>query len=89
LYCFKCDKTLEPAFAGEDPGPPDSGLVFASYGSYGSTVYDPVGNAPGLVIFICDDCMLKHQTMVLMRRVERPEPRQVYEPWNPDFTDPD
>lgn len=84
MHCFKCDKKLEPAFAADDPGPPNNGLSFSSHGNYGSRVYDPVMSAPALVIFICDDCILEHAELVLVRRIERPEPRQTYEPWNPD-----
>jgi len=59
LDCIRCGKTLPPSVTIEgddDEIPPSDGLLFISYGNYGSTVYDPMGNAQEyLLVVICDE----------------------------------
>jgi hypothetical protein len=72
MFCFKCLKKLERAFpdgpSSQDGKEPRNGLIFSASGNYGSRIYDPTVSAPELVIWICDECVVKHKELVEMRR---------------------
>ena len=72
MICFKCDKELERIWSEGTDMPdgrePNKGLIFAASGNYGSRVYDPTMSAPQLVIWICDECVVRHHELVQMRR---------------------
>jgi len=62
LNCFRCNCPLQ--FAGSPRSAakavrnqPNDGLVFRSYGNYGSTFFDPMRESAYLEIAICDGCM--------------------------------
>lgn len=71
--CFKCGKKMDPALANPmdlpwPDIPPCDGLVFRSYGNYGSTIFDPEGtfeDERALEIAVCDECVKKHQRKVV------------------------
>ncbi|MEP7162233.1 MAG: hypothetical protein ABI747_00505 [Candidatus Moraniibacteriota bacterium] len=61
LFCFCCDKELQPINSFQ----PNGGVMCSSYGNYGSTAFDPnlsFGTAPTIELFflICDDCLRTH-----------------------------
>lgn len=85
-FCFSCGKELELVFATsrEESHQCNDAVMFSSPGTYGSTVYDPVGGRSELVINICDECLVKKQDRVLIATTERPLPIVSYAPWDPD-----
>jgi len=54
LHCFKCDKELESF--DDNIVHPNNGVVFNTYGHYGSTCFDPM-NGDTIEIVICDSCL--------------------------------
>lgn len=91
MACIKCGRTFttdSPPDWSED-GPPNDGLLFISYGNYGSTVYDPQGDGlEHLVIIVCDPCILAQarKQNVLHIRLPRPNPPPAPKyrgPWLP------
>lgn len=71
MKCFKCDKQLERIFPDskpeEDGREPSRGLIFSASGNYGSRIWDPTMTAPELVIWICDECIVRNHDQVQMR----------------------
>jgi hypothetical protein len=59
LACIRCGRkfTTDAPEGFTEDGPPNEGLLFISYGNYGSTVYDPLGNGSEyLLVIVCDEC---------------------------------
>jgi hypothetical protein len=84
MNCFKCEKVLDNVFKDTPYRQPDRGLTFSAPGNYGSRVYDPVHQAPRLVVWICDDCVVKHKDLVQVMYVKNPEPEEVWMEFDPD-----
>lgn len=59
MKCFVCEKNLK-SVDGTDLYPYDA-LHFFTYGHYGSTYFDPVGENKTLNLLICDECLEKKQ----------------------------
>lgn len=55
--CVKCNKELKTVFEGEVQ--PSKGLVFTTYGHYGSTYFDPLDGVSFIQIIVCDVCLNK------------------------------
>lgn len=53
-YCIKCN--IELTNITSDGFHPLDGLVFSTYGHYGSSYFDPM-DSTSLQIVICDHCM--------------------------------
>jgi len=59
LPCIKCNKPLINVDEGED-NQPYVGTEFTTYGHYGSTIHDELGDNPlKLVVNLCDTCILR------------------------------
>lgn len=62
LPCIICGADLKPAVADHDPSDPANlpwgGTVFMTYGSFGSTVFDSLGDREWLELNICDACLV-------------------------------
>ena len=102
LKCIRCGEELQPSVRSlEDQvmdadTPPADGLIFISYGNYGSTVYDPCDpmGQEYLVIVLCDECA-KAQAAPGVRNImhickplpQAPPPPRYRGPWLPDFLD--
>jgi len=62
--CFCCNRLIEVE-AEDNPmiiGPAYNGLVFRSFGNFGSTFFDPGPDTKGqacLQILVCDECLHK------------------------------
>jgi hypothetical protein len=60
--CIACATVLEPVFPADVatsnniPNQVYGGLIFSSYGNYGSFLYDPMDGSR-LEIILCDDCI--------------------------------
>lgn len=81
LDCFKCGKKLQTSLPGSTVyNQPSEGLVFISYGQYGSTVFDPM-NDTYLELNICDLCVAAHKEHVLLVRRIR-DVSFEYEKWS-------
>ena len=81
---------LTPSGPPGEETPPNDGLLFISYGNYGSTVYDPLdGGQEYLLVVICDECAVaqarEQKVMHICRPVPVPRPRPRYRgPWIPE-----
>jgi hypothetical protein len=97
LSCIRCGRALEPssssARVNDEDVPPAGGLLFISYGNYGSTVYDPQGNGQEyLLVVLCDDCAVAQAQagnvlhVCKPLQVPRPPPRYrgPWQPWRSD-----
>jgi hypothetical protein len=87
LDCFKCGKTLAPAFFKEDHvvNQPYAGTTFISHGHYGSTAFDPTpASSQFLELNICDDCLAANREQVLLG-----QSRQRYECDYTEWTGPE
>ncbi len=91
LNCVRCGKTLTPSGPPGEETPPNDGLLFISYGNYGSTVYDPQGNGQEyLLVVLCDECAVaqarEQNVMRICKHYPRPpQPPPAYRgPWIPD-----
>lgn len=86
LPCLICGKKLDPAISNDkENNQPADGTAFASYGHYGSTVWDPqMGTRVRLEITICDLCLIasKERTQVAVQTVKY---IQEYREWNPSL----
>jgi hypothetical protein len=82
LRCIRCCRTLEPSvWGGGEDVPPADGLLFISYGNYGSTVYDPQGNGDAyLLVVICDDCAVSQAAAGDVMHICKPLPRPPVPP---------
>jgi len=94
LACIRCGSTLPPSVSGGgDDTPPADGLLFTSYGNYGSTVYDPQGNGQEyLVVVLCDSCAVSQAAERNVMRIckplpQAPPPSRYRGPWVPDQED--
>jgi hypothetical protein len=60
LPCIKCGKPLRNVDEGTD-NQPAGGTEFVTYGHYGSTIHDEIGEGPrmALVVNFCDTCILR------------------------------
>jgi hypothetical protein len=93
LECIRCGKALPPSGPDGDDTPPHDGLLFISYGNYGSTAYDPQGNGQEcLLVIICDDCAVTQaragNVMRICKPVPQPPPSLRYRgPWVPGARD--
>lgn len=92
LNCIRCGKKLTPSILteiGGDDTPPNDGLLFLSYGNYGSTVYDPMGNGQEyLLVVLCDECTVAQakegNVMHICKPLPQPPPPPRYRgPWVP------
>lgn len=54
LHCFKCEKEIQSF--DDNIVHPNDGLVFHTYGHYGSRCFDPM-NGDTIEIVICDSCL--------------------------------
>lgn len=89
LTCLICDRELdsimEPSHNG-DSYTPYNGTVFTSYGHYGSTIFDEMGDKQ-LSLTICDLCIIeKIKNISISKRENRNNEdqysaRRVYEPY--------
>lgn len=59
LPCIACGAILRSAIEGIPSNQPSGGLVFSTYGHYGSTVFDPMDDVRRLEINVCDACLTK------------------------------
>ena len=90
LSCIRCGKTFTPSGPDGDDTPPNDGLLFISYGNYGSTVYDPQGNGQEyLLVVLCDECAVgqarEQNVMHICKPVPvAPPPPRYRGPWIPD-----
>ena len=96
LKCIRCGRDFStdlPADWGED-GPPNDGMLFISYGNYGSTVYDPQGNGQEyLLIVLCDECAVsqaREQNVLHICKPlpQAPPPPRYRGPWMPPESRP-
>lgn len=83
--CIVCGRRLDPVMGSILPtkNQPYAGTVFDSHGHYGSTAWDPMGidSTPRLEINVCDPCLVKNQSRVLVV-TSRPAPtEETYMPW--------
>lgn len=82
LPCIVCDKLLTNVFPDrlkedESQQQPKDGVVFISYGNYGSAVFDSFGIGY-IELNICDSCLLaKGGNVRWIRKV--PQPDQIVE----------
>jgi len=64
IDCIVCGKELNNwEYEHEDAKTevhPMNGLHFRTYGHYGSTIFDPMGNGATLDVAICDVCIMKN-----------------------------
>lgn len=80
--CFRCERTLVPSLADDEPAP-YCGVLFGAHGNYGSGVFDPVTpSGPTLLISICDECLLLHRNLVTAQE-ELQRTEYSYRPWKP------
>ena len=88
LKCIRCDRSFDSDDRSDD-GPPNDGLLFISYGNYGSTVYDPQGNGQEyLLVIICDDCAVAQAERGNVMHIRKPFPQappppRYRGPWDP------
>lgn len=91
MKCFNCEKELANVFPNseqfEDHRQPSGGLVFTAAGNYGSRIYDPVTSAPALVIWVCDDCIVAHATLVQMRSFTEARREVIWKDFDPNAED--
>lgn len=93
LRCIRCGKgfTTDSPPDWKDDGPPNDGLLFISYGNYGSTVYDPQGNGQEyLLVILCDECAVAQaksgNVMHICKPLPQPLPPPRYRgPWVPEI----
>jgi hypothetical protein len=91
LSCIRCGKkfsTDSPPDWGEE-GPPNDGLLFLSYGNYGSTVFDAQDSNEYLIVVLCDECAVFQagaQNVMHVRKSRHvPPPKPRYRgPWIPE-----
>lgn len=86
LKCIICKKGLDPVFPDidEDCHQPSNGLMFISYGNYGSTVFDPPGSTANLTFLqtcICDACIIVNKEFVFLVR-KTPSVTYDYQEWD-------
>jgi len=64
IPCIVCNKDLDNINYVGKHGPvevyPMKGLHFRTYGHYGSTIFDPMGNGKSLDVAICDHCIMQN-----------------------------
>ena len=92
LPCIVCMEPLKNIFPAKSPATgedwdqinqPDSGITFATYGQYGTTVFDPMDGS-FLEINICDDCVKEREAQggFILHGVPRRTRRETrYQPW--------
>ncbi len=88
LSCIRCGRAFVPSGPEGDDTPPGDGLLFISYGNYGSTVYDPMDSQEYLLIVLCDQCAVaqagKQNVMHICKPLlQRPPPPRYRGPWIP------
>jgi hypothetical protein len=92
LKCIRCGKTFTPSVTdGGDDTPPNDGLLFITYGNYGSTIYDPLDplGQEYLLVVLCDECVVaqaREQNVMHVRKPlpQAPPPPRYRGPWRPD-----
>lgn len=85
MNCFKCLKDLPSALGDDDDSKaPSRGLIFTASGNYGSRIYDPTMSAPQLVVWICDDCIVKHKELVEVRSYTFVQTQVVWKDFDPE-----
>jgi hypothetical protein len=87
-YCMSCKQDLHFSIKkwamGESSArqdfSPSGALVFAATGNYGSTVFDPMGQAGDchLEIAICDECIQKFGDFVVYAKSKGPRKKWTY-----------
>lgn len=80
LPCIVCGVQPEAAAPGKSDLPYKA-TVFTSYGHYGSTVIDTMGEY-FIEVNICDDCLRKSKDKIRQGSHERTTTTH-YEPWEP------
>lgn len=79
VKCLLCQKALEI----NECGTPNHGTIWRSHGNWGSRVYDSMAERIYLVAYICDDCLVQKQELLVERHVK---PSKVeYEDKPPDL----
>ena len=89
LDCIRCGKRFTPSITtvDDDEAPPNDGLLFISYGNYGSTVYDPMGNGQEyLLVVLCDECAVTQAREGNVMHICKPLPQ--YPPPPPRYRGP-
>lgn len=71
LPCIVCDKPLRPA-VDQSINQPAHGVVFETYGHYGSTFFDPTDGSK-LEINICDDCLKRAFEANTVKSIQKEE----------------
>lgn len=88
MNCFRCNKELEPAFSAgpedQDGKEPHRGLIFSAAGNYGSRVYDPAMSAPQLIIWVCDECIVRYHDLVKMRSYVSVQTQVTWNDFDPE-----
>lgn len=64
MKCIVCGCNLDPVFP--ETHQPSRGLVFWTYGHYGSTYFDPMDNSK-MLIFVCDPCIEKNKDKTVFK----------------------
>jgi len=78
LDCFCCGKVMETVW--DQQGDPAGGMMWRSYGNYGSGMFDSMRGNEWLEIVICDDCVdagAKAGRVTYVERPRVPEPASV------------
>lgn len=75
MNCIRCNKTLV-----RQNGFVYDAVIFTSPGNYGSKVYDPMNDQEGLMIYLCDTCLLDRQSVVL-KQTETTSTTVTHAPW--------
>lgn len=84
LACIACGELLKSVFDREGyRHQPSRAATFTSYGNYGSTVWDPMGNSKYLMINVCDACLTEFKERVCLVKIAREEVVYDYQPWDP------
>lgn len=87
LPCIVCDvvpETAAPRRNEAEPAQPYGATMFAAYGQYGSTAFDPQDGSQ-LRINVCDKCLLAKVGHVWHdRHIRQPELTVFSQPWSPN-----
>jgi hypothetical protein len=91
LSCIRCGKKFTPSGPPGPDTPPNDGLLFITYGNYGSTVYDPCDpfGQEYLCVALCDACVVAQAAEQNVLHICKPLPQQpppprYRGPWKPD-----